>query len=359
MNFNYRGIIVADISTWQDSPMIAGTVDFAKMRDFGFRAVCLRATNGITQDADFDTYRANATGVLPWFAYHYYNNLYDPKQQAQKFFDVLTPNLPSVCVLDLEDKQSGFRGWRRWYDFLVEFQRLSGLPNHRIWIYTNESYFGEVSGAITETQRNWFARYPLWLASYFADPQHPNYAFVNIPQPWTDIVMLQSGTPPFGLQAGVESREIDYNQFQGDEELFTSIFGGFSAPQTPGETSMSYEATALYNGTRLRDDHSTNNEYIGNYPRGTVFYGAEIWTCPGNIYSGANVLLQMQGDRWLKVDRVGSEQRVGWVAITHKGQAICSLDEVAAPPPPPAGGLPDVLWIGETRESVREYRKAA
>jgi hypothetical protein len=344
-NFNYHGIIIADISTWQDSPMIAGTVDFKKMRAFGFRAVCLRASNGITQDADFETYRKNATGVIPWFAYHYYNNLYDPRLQAQKFFNILAPNIPPVCVLDLEDKQSGFRGWRHWYDFLVEFQRLSGLPNNRIWIYTNETYFAETSGAITTAQRNWFARFLLWLASYFADPQHPNLAYVDIPQPWTDIILLQSGTPPFGLQAGVESIEIDYNQFSGDEELFTMIFGAEPTQPETGETMSYFKVTP------------------------TVL---NIRSSPAFIADPSNDIGDLLKDDIVDADAlpVGGFRRLRavWrnnvpVALpaSPTGECWASSSYLTATvfTPPVVTALPDVLFIGVTRDDVKEYRKAA
>lgn len=261
----YHGIDGFDISTHQDSALIPGSVDFQKMKAYGARFCGLRASNGMTQDVDFETYRANITGVLPWFAYAYYNNLYDPHYQAQKFFNVLAPNIPPVCVLDLEDKQSGFIGWRHWYDWLVVFQRLSGLPNDRIWIYTNETYFGECSGPITAAQRAWFKQFPLWLASpYYGDPLNPNYTLVDVPSPWTetDVRMLQTGTPAIGLQAGVESLDVDYNQFQGDEQLFVSIFGGqVSQPPTGEPMPQYFKVTASVLNIRA----SANGADLGDF----------------------------------------------------------------------------------------------
>jgi GH25 family lysozyme M1 (1,4-beta-N-acetylmuramidase) len=349
VNFLYHGIFLFDISSHQDSPVITGTVDFVKMRDFGARAVGLRATNGITKDADFDTFRANVKGVLPYFTYCYYNNIYPPKQQAQKYFDVIAPDMGAVCVLDLEDKQSGFIGWRHWYDWIAEFQRLSGLPDERIWLYTNETYFAERSGPITNAQRNWFSHYPLWLASYFSNPQHPSLQYVNVPAPWTEIVMLQSGTPPFGLQAGVESKDIDYNLFNGDEAKFASIFGGVPQPapvETPVETGehRMIGQVIVTSSLNIRQSAGTSLPAIGTLRPGDTVEASQVvhgwWRLTRITRAGANIPLPATE------------------CYAYEGDSQGYIRDITPPVEPPTAELPAVLWIGTTRNDVREYRKA-
>ena len=342
MNFDFHGITFCDISTYQDSPVIAGTVDFVKMKAYGFRAVCFRAMNGIYEDVDFQKYRTNVADIIPWFAYAYYNNLYTPKQQAQKLFSVLAPNIPPVVVLDLEDKGSGYKGWRHWYDWLIEFQRLSGLPDERIWIYTNEYYFGDESGLINAGQRDFFKRYPLWLASYPKDPFHPPYALIKVPDPWDEVIGLQTGTPAIGRQAGVESIELDYDQFNGDEEKFIGIFGGTpTEPEPPNGGTMLYvrgttTAADSAGGLKVRSQPSTSSTVLGSLPKGTVVEG---WLENGWIqilYNGKDAYVSADWVTYVIVEPPGSGGKPASIDIVLTAGSTVTIKDAAG----------NVLWSG-------------
>ena len=71
MTFDYYGIFGFDISTYQDSDLISGTVDFVKMREHGARFVIFRASIGNAEDADYKKYVENSHGVIPFSAYHF------------------------------------------------------------------------------------------------------------------------------------------------------------------------------------------------------------------------------------------------------------------------------------------------
>ena len=75
-------------------------------------------------------------------------------------------------------------------------------------------------------QEKWFGQYPLWLAAYVKDPLNANPKFVLIPEIWTEkgCLLWQTGTPVIGIEAGVESKELDYNMLNGGEDVFVKYF---------------------------------------------------------------------------------------------------------------------------------------
>jgi GH25 family lysozyme M1 (1,4-beta-N-acetylmuramidase) len=236
MNFDFHGIFGFDVSTWQDASTIPGNIDFAKMRDYGASFVVIKASQGDFADVDFVTNWKNAKGVLPRSSYHYYDNRYDPKVQARKYTDVLRTDSEGIYWLDLEDRSAAtFAGWRKWYDFLEEMKILT--PGIKLGIYTNFYYWVEYLRFATDLQLDYFKQYPLWLASYPEDPFHPDYRNILCPPPWDSPLILQSGTPAIGLDAGVESKDIDYNQFNGTREQFAARYiVGEIFPPEDGET---------------------------------------------------------------------------------------------------------------------------
>jgi GH25 family lysozyme M1 (1,4-beta-N-acetylmuramidase) len=263
MIFTDRGIFGFDISTYQDSPAIPGNVDFRKMRDYGASFVIIKAGQGDWMDPDFWTNWHNSKGVLPRSSYWYYDNHYDPKVQAQKYWNILKIDPEGVCWVDLEDRESG-GGWRKWYDFLEEFRRVSGMPSERVGIYTGFYYWTEYLKLATEAQLEYFALYPLWLASYPPDPFHPDYKNILCPPPWCTPLILQSGTPAIGKAAGVESLDIDYDIFNGDLARFSNYFdlsikppegdGTAEPPQEEtGETMITYKGFCTYEGAKVWD----------------------------------------------------------------------------------------------------------
>ena len=109
-----------------------------------------------------------------------------------------------------------------------------------------------------------------------------------------------------------------------------------------GDVTMArYEGTAIADGTRLRPEHNTNNQYINQYPRGTRFHGDELWVALADVFglvNGVQTLLNLKGDTWLKVTDIGGVPINGaaWVAITHKGLPICTLVDLQPTTPPAA-----------------------
>jgi GH25 family lysozyme M1 (1,4-beta-N-acetylmuramidase) len=317
---NYTGIFGFDISTWQDAPGIPGVIDFQKMRDYGGRFVIIKAGQGNWKDPDFDVSWKNAKGILPRATYFYYDNRYPPKEQAEKYFEIIKGDLEGMCWLDLEDRQVGiYSGWRGWYDFIVALKEI--YPGVQIGIYSNFFYIVEMFSFATREQREYFGKYPLWLANYGADPFKPDYSRVLIPLPWLEYLILQSGTPAIGLEVGVESHDIDYNQFNGDAAKFEKFFGAPPIVE-PGEPMTSrYEATSIYSMS-LRPDHSTANTKIGTIAAQSRMQGDLLWEAPG--------------EKWLYVLAVNgvSMTQPGWVAIITASRVYCALTDTQPPTEP-------------------------
>ncbi len=230
MNFENHGIIGCDISYGQGYPPRFPVVDFRRMRDFGFQFVILKASQRNYPDPSFIHNARAVQGILPYHTYHYYRNDYNPALQAYQFWNTIRPWFQGIAWLDLEDRTPGeFQGWKHWYDFLETFKVLSKLSNTQIGIYSSYWYLREEFVKASWSQREYFHRYPLWLASYGAqgsDPLKPKIAAIDVPAPWDDddCLIVQTGTPVIGKRAGVNSEELDYDVFNGTREKFRSIF---------------------------------------------------------------------------------------------------------------------------------------
>jgi GH25 family lysozyme M1 (1,4-beta-N-acetylmuramidase) len=267
---NYQGICGFDASTYQDSPDIVGHIDFQKMSAWGANFTILKAGQGNWADPDFATSWKNAKGILPRASYWYYDNRYPPKDQARRYFDIIKYDLEGICWLDLEDRQAGiYAGWHNWYDFIEELKAI--YPGVRIGIYTGFYYWMDYTIYATRAQRDYFGQYPLWISNYGAkgsDPLKPNYSTILIPLPWLDYKILQTGTPIVGLDVGVESKEVDYNQFSGTLFEFANFFGvklpqpTEGDPMYQGKTSMIAKVWDTISGQQIKE-----------LPAGTVVKG--------------------------------------------------------------------------------------
>jgi GH25 family lysozyme M1 (1,4-beta-N-acetylmuramidase) len=242
MNFDDYGIIGFDVSFYQDNNETPEQINFNKMKSFGASFVIIKAGQGTFKDPDFDyNWRESKLAGLPRGAYWFLDHSISGTTQAQACWNLLKNDLPEgIIFVDFEkDLQGNYPSWNEVYNFLVELMRLSGLPANKVGIYTGYFFWREHS-PINVSQLNWFTQFPLWLAWYT-----DNVANVVVPAPWAECILWQDGTPVVGLQAGVESLEIDHNRFNGDTYKFKIIFG--SSPVTPPGGNM----TTLYNADLL------------------------------------------------------------------------------------------------------------
>src|SRR5215216_916720 len=306
-----RKIMGPDVSFYQDAPNTPQGINFVRMNqatDF----VIIRAGQHLGADSDFKTNwtQAKAAG-LPRGSYWFYDSRADPKRQAELWFSLFDGDLGELPLFaDIEEAYGGpFTGWPHWKTFLDRIKALVG--NKEVAIYT--AFFYWCSNAPNPTTQpaelEYFHRYPLWIANY-------NVTQPQVPQPWSanEWLFWQYTSSGDGLFYGVESLEIDLNNFNGDAQAFADRFNVPVPPDpVPPEdpTGNRYRVTA---GTlNVREGPGTNFRVIGSYARNDI-----VETLASN----------MDGS-WFRVRRL-SDGLAGWVSAAY-------LVKIS-PPPPPSGG---------------------
>lgn len=152
---------------------------------------------------------------IPRGSYWFCDKFEKPKNQALMYWSLIKNDIPEgIVAVDFET--GSWTDLNSLYVFINDLQQASGLPNEKIVIYTNYYFFME---AIQNANRDWFGKFPLWIASYTSNPEN-----VRIPSMWKESLLWQYGTP-VGEDAGVHSREIDGNYFNGNKEKFEKYFG--------------------------------------------------------------------------------------------------------------------------------------
>lgn len=224
MRFNYQEIDGCDISFYQDNNQTPQQINFEKMKTM-FNFVVIKAGQWYYADPDFEyNWREAKKAGLPRSSYFFGDKRATGKAQANTYWNLIKDDVgEGMAFIDYEG--GSWTDWNELYNFIVEFQRLSGFPNNRIGIYTAYYYWMEHRPE-SVIQEQWFGKYPLWLAAYSYTPLKPNPKDVRIPVIWAEqgCLVWQTGTPAIGIEAGVESRELDYDMLNGGEDVFLKYF---------------------------------------------------------------------------------------------------------------------------------------
>lgn len=326
MIFNDGGVIGSDVSFWQDINSTPQQIDFLKMKSASADFVIIRAGQNTWVDADFEYSWRKAKGVLPRGAYWFYDSRADPVKQAELFASLFNDPPELELWLDLEEHYGGqWGGWLNWKKFLV---RLKQLTNAKIGIYTGYFY---VIGSIPQSEFAFFSQFVLWLAWYT-----PNPVNVLVPAPWTSCLYWQWGTPPWGIEWGCESIEIDMNKFNGTREQFNLRYGtnGVSMPYIELKPSIPTEYRSIRDTTNFpTTPHifgaSSNRINVGNIgkaePSAFYIYPADV--------SVNGVLSAKAGDIWWRVYEANGTPADGWVSEIHKGVRYLTVRLVDSPSP--------------------------
>jgi GH25 family lysozyme M1 (1,4-beta-N-acetylmuramidase) len=323
MIFNNQGIFGFDISHYQDSNETPAGVNFNKMREYGASFVIIKAGQYNYVDSDFPTnWRESKPSGIPRGSYWFGDIGLPGKTQANVYYKTLLDNGygGEMCAIDYE--AGSWTNWNELYNFLVEFQRITNLPNEKIAIYTGYYYWLEhcpPAGA----SRDWFKKFPLWLANYNPIEE------VKVPSPWTDCLIWQDGTPAIGLAAGVESKEIDHNFFNGDAEKFKTYFN--SEPVNPGN-----------GGTMSQWKEATGNITIRVGP-GSTYAKATIGGVLQYVLDGDMVEVTEEQSGWGHISRIyRNNVKVALAPVSWCGTAYL-VNTVYTPPSPVTTTLPVVL----------------
>lgn len=209
----------ADVSYYQVD------INFETMKAAGIRGVFIRAGQRNWADSKFKVNRQKARAAgIPFGSYWLYDSREDPKKQAALWWSLIQDDpgeLPHAA--DLEEHYGGPYGKKAHFkEFITEFQRLSGLPDWRILVYTGFFWWMERVG-----NDSFFARFGLWLAWYAA------MSVVRVPLPWIekDLRFWQRTSSGNGPHYGVGSQEIDLNWYCCDEANYCERYRlGANAP---------------------------------------------------------------------------------------------------------------------------------
>ena len=208
-----------DISWWQ------GIVNFVKMKLAGAMFVIIRAgsCNSVTGACYWDYCVAtNAKGAqdanLRKGFYWYYREfgIEHAKKQARFFWDAIKEwTIEEGLFIDVETWDANINNV---YAFLVELQRVSGLPDDKIGIYSRAMLWNFVSHG-----PSWAKKFLCWVARYHSGIDHPwnDYPSTMRMRPWDepDYWQFSADGNGKGKEFGVESRAIDLNlKFIVDED---------------------------------------------------------------------------------------------------------------------------------------------
>lgn len=342
-------ILLCDVSYYQ------AVIDFVKMKAAGMKGVIIRVGQRNWIDTRFieNWAKAKAAG-LPRGSYWLYDSRAAPKSQAALWWSLIKNDTGELChTADLEEAYGGAYGKAAdMQDFLQEFQRLSGLPNDKIVIYTGYYWWISRVGNI-----QFFKQYDLWLAWYAA------MTIVRVPPPWVEgeLLLWQYTSNGDGVRYGVGSLNLDLDWFFGDEAQYAARFGlNTSPPPPPNGDPMNYYEVRSTNAVEtrsLRADHVITALHIDNLPiNGTAKATSnDVYTYTADYYM-YNVLRAKAGDYWVHVYEINSRPVNGWMAVKHLGVTYTVLKLISVTPPPPPAALPHIHFdIVATDAAGKKY----
>jgi GH25 family lysozyme M1 (1,4-beta-N-acetylmuramidase) len=245
-------VLDPDVSFYQ------AVIDFEKMKLAGAAGVIIRAGQRTWVDSRFreNWPKAKAAG-LPRGSYWLYDSREDPKKQAALWWSLVKDDPGElVHAADFEESYSGpYGSVTNMRTFVQEFQRLSGLPDERIAIYSAFYWWLDRTGGDP-----YFARFPLWLA-WYAD-----MSVVRIPLPWvaSDLLLWQYTSSGDGTLYGVSSKEIDLNWYCCSMEHYRARFGldAVPPPSPQGDDMTTYSGVAPTNIDTWNDPNGTKSGVI-------------------------------------------------------------------------------------------------
>lgn len=247
----FSNIVGFDVSKYQYP------IDFVKMRQYGAQFLILRASYGMKRDERFDDYIAPALEQFSRVGiYHFYEPLASPQAQADTLLRTIEAHKDKITRvwLDLEFWWSGqYQAPQHW----KTLRDLIAANGYKIGWYTRATWWNPAVGSYAET----FGRDALWAAQY-------NSALTLIPNGWTKAMIWQSGTPAIGYEAGVSTKEIDYNLWNDDFDFEAEWY---SVPQPPSGGTM--EKWNLLVDLNLRNAPNVGGTLLMTMPKGGSVWG--------------------------------------------------------------------------------------
>lgn len=267
MQFNNQGLIIPDVSFYQDDNNTPNGIDFRRMKAAGAAGVIIRAGQNSWKDEDFITnWRAAREAGLARGSYWFFDSRAEPGNQASVWRGLIDGDGPELGLwADFEESYGGtWKGERNWKTFLEAVKIV--FPRVRLGIYTAEWWWQQQ----LVMDPNYFAAYPLWVAEYTSNP-----TLVTLPYPWRknnkQAIFWQYTSKGDGPHYGTESLNVDLSFFNGDLESYRTYFGlsgeVVEPPPTGGPMPTLY-GTVISGTTvsplNIRSGPGTNYADIGN-----------------------------------------------------------------------------------------------
>ena len=265
----FSGVELTDVSFYQK------VIDFAKMKAANVAGTIIRAGQNEWVDPFFDTnWGAAKAAGLPRGSYFFYDSRKHWRDQADLYWSLIKNDMGELMVTaDYEENYGGaYGGWKNLYNFLDRLMG-NGVPMSKLWIYSGYYYWLDHSPQNDPAALAYFKQHKLWLAWYTNNPSS-----VKVPKPWfpEDVPLWQYGTPAVGAQYGVQTAEIDMNQWMGDLAAYKSYWnlnGGTTPP--PSGDSM-YYGTVNTEGLNIRNGPGASYQDIGDLVQNDYVEATEI-----------------------------------------------------------------------------------
>jgi lysozyme len=219
-----------DVSHWQNDKSTPQRMNFEKAKAAGAKFVFIKVSErgGMDEDFFYNWKTAKAAGI-PRGGYHFLRWDISGLLQARIFCDLLKDDpgeLPPVCDFEAPPKDGKYPSNAMLAQFLEAVETILGK---KPMIYTSPGFWNSY-GKNKTTGRfdaSW-SYYPLWIAHY------TTASAPQIPEPWkTDNKtwsFWQHSAVGDGLKFGAESKGIDLNWFNGDEEDLIFLINGSNTP---------------------------------------------------------------------------------------------------------------------------------
>jgi lysozyme len=349
MIFNNCNLIVPDISFWQDDNSTPNGIDFAAMKAAGAVGVIIRAGQNSWLDSDFHTnWNAAKAAGLPRGSYWFYDSRTEPAKQANQWHAAIGNDLPELGLwADLEESYNGpYQGEGNCKQFALAVGAY--FPRTMQGVYTAAWWWSDTQRRMVDDA--FWGAYPLWNAQYGVSS-----SFVAVPRPWQNrqdkIVFWQFTASGDGAKYGVESKEIDLNLFNGDENKFKSYFNlTETLPSPDGETGETM--TRIIKGTVVATAIQRRQ-----MPAGDAFMPARYLQKNDVIEADRQDTLLPQ---WLHLTKINGVAVVGddWVSAGMSEQYISwEWVDVQTEPEPPTTD-PDTVSVDIEADIVATFNGA-
>jgi len=338
--FDNQGVVIPDISFWQDDDTTPQGVDFARMKSAGAAGVIIRAGQNNWGDEDFKAnWSAAKEAGLPRGAYWFFDSRAEPGAQATLWRAQIGNDLPELGLwVDLEESYGGtWKGERNWRTFLEAVKIV--FPGVLVGIYTATWWWQ--NQVVTDPE--YFARHPLWVAQYVS-----THLFVVLPKPWENqqAKFWQYTAKGDGPKYGTESLNVDLNYWNGDMESYWEFFGLDGETEPPGNGgSMSQWYRVDTAKLNIRDGAG-----IGNIDIGDLFLGDRVEVEGAPVAGWGHIV------RVLRVSAGAPVAMDGWCSLAY---CVATPPPVVEPPPTEEIIPPDYIvagWLATATRPAMEKR---